>query len=42
MGMRTAGPAPPIRAVRYYCGLIGIERCGFLWEKTTERPIASV
>src|SRR6202789_3044581 len=27
---------------RNYCGLIKIARCGFLWEKTTKRPIASV
>ena len=27
---------------RNYCGLIKIARCGFLWEKTTKRLIASV
>jgi hypothetical protein len=26
---------------RNYCGLIKIARCGFPWEKTTKRPIAS-
>src|ERR1700678_4081904 len=26
---------------RNYCGLIKIARCGFLWEKTTKRPISS-
>jgi hypothetical protein len=26
---------------RNYCGLIEIARCGFPWEKTTKRPIAS-
>jgi hypothetical protein len=27
---------------RNYCGLIKTAKCGFLWEKTTKRPIASV
>jgi membrane-associated protease RseP (regulator of RpoE activity) len=27
---------------RKYCGLVKIARCGFAWEKTTKRPIASV
>ena len=27
---------------RNYCGLKKIARCGFPWEKTTKRPVASV
>jgi hypothetical protein len=27
---------------RKYCGLVKIARCGFPWEETTNRPIASV
>jgi hypothetical protein len=27
---------------RNYCGLIKIARCGFLWQKTTRKPVASV
>jgi hypothetical protein len=31
----------PIEVVRNYCGMIRIARCGFPWEKTTKRPVAS-
>ena len=27
---------------RNYCGAIKVARCGFPWEKTTKRPVASV
>jgi hypothetical protein len=27
---------------RNYCGLIKVARCGFPWEKTTKRALASV
>ncbi len=28
------------RQLRNYCGLIKIARCGFLWKKTTKRPVS--
>jgi hypothetical protein len=31
-----------LEQLRNYCGLIKTARCGFLWEKTTKRPIVSV
>jgi hypothetical protein len=33
---------PFLEQFHNYCGLIKIVRCGFLWEKTTKRLIASV
>jgi hypothetical protein len=33
---------PRLREFRNYCGLIKIARCGFPWQKTTKRPVASV
>jgi hypothetical protein len=37
-----ARPLLLLRQFRNYCGLIKIARCGFPWEKTTKRPVASV
>jgi hypothetical protein len=33
---------PRLRQFRNYRGLIKIARCGFPWQKTTKRPVASV
>ena len=35
-------PRGPLEQFRNYCGLKKIARCGFPWEKTTKRPVASV
>jgi Carboxypeptidase regulatory-like domain/TonB dependent receptor len=32
----------PLTQIRNYCGRVEIARCGFPWEKTTKRPIASL
>jgi hypothetical protein len=31
-----------LKALSQYCGPIKVARCGFPWEKTTKRPVASV
>ena len=31
-----------LKQFRNYCGLKKVARCGFPWEKTTKRPVASV
>jgi hypothetical protein len=37
---RTRGTR--LEQFRNYCGVKKIARCGFPWEKTTKRPVASV
>jgi len=34
-------PSAGLEQFRNYCGPIKIARCGFPWEKTTKRPVAS-
>jgi hypothetical protein len=42
LNQENALSVPCLQHFRNYCGPIKVARCGFPWEKTTERPVASV
>jgi hypothetical protein len=42
LNQENALSAPCLQHFRNYCGAIEVARCGFPWEKTTKRPVASV
>ena len=42
LNRNCAGAQAGLEQFRNYCGLKKVARCGFPWEKTTKRPVASV
>jgi hypothetical protein len=42
LNQEDALSAPCLKHFRDYCGPVELARCGFPWEKTTKRPVASV